>query len=488
MQLVTPLGPGTHTPPSSRSSGFPDEIFLPSHDKCVSLIDVYFKMVYSFLPLFHEETLRSSIAADSSRSASSRGLLFAVLALASNERRDERCRALQAQWYEEAKSQYGSTSHVPDAPIETLQTAVCIILQAMVSGDSSSMWLVLGKAWKQVVALGYHRLDQTSVPRIPGAPPLPQDWVQREAVRRIVWMLYILDRTACLPIGLDFTINENQIGVNLPMGDALFRYSTASPLGLLSIPYKPNLKRMVAAVREAAMQTNHHNTFHHVILNIMMLSNVVSHSRDKEEDPLQDEALGQLEADLFALKISLPRSTTSLTATTYSDLDNAVWVNVLLNLNIIFLNYSKNAASGQISGTHWNHCVTAARNTVGIIRQAASMSVDSLLNPYIASAIFLCGRILIIEYLVPSDATLSPRLWRDIEAITLVFERLEELFGAIGKKFKNGMLYYLAQDTRTLSRIKNSGVKDLLAQCSSWEAAALAASKKNTVECQSWVN
>lgn len=490
LQPVPPLTSSTHAPPTSRSGRCPEELSLPPDEHCASLIDMYFNTVHSFLPLLHEKTLRSSVAAIQSQPAMSRGLIFVVLTLASNERRDKRSRDLQAQWYEEAKSQYNATGYIPEAPIQTLQTAVCIVLQAMVSGDHSSMWLTLGKAWKQVVALGYHRIDHKSVSRIPGVQSPPEDWFEREAVRRIVWMLYILDRSICLPVGLDLTINENQLGINLPMCDASFQNSIISPVGATSISYRPNLNRLAAAVRESSVQTKDQNIIHYVLLNLMMLSRVVFYSQ-LEDDQGHDETFSHLEADLSALRISLPRSTTSVSAATYQDLSSTVWVNVLLNLSSIFLYYTRHPASGQISRADWDHCVVAARNTVTVIRQAATMSVDSLLNPHIASGVFLCGRILIIEYLIPCEEMSSPQcysspdslasqvpkqhpgvqsLWRDIETLTLIFERLEELFGAIGTKFKNGMRYYLAQDARKLNQIKNSGTKDLLAECSSWEA------------------
>jgi len=469
------------SPPSPSPASAVGDIALPPHDQCVSIIDNYFRVIHPCLPLLHKNTLLSSLAEAHGGSSSRRGLLCAVLALGTNDRRDEIDQQCRQQWYDEAKRQYASTRHIPESPIETLQTAVCITLQAYLSTDSSTSWLVLGKAWKQVVALGYHRLDRKQAPRLPGAPELPADWVERESIRRIVWMLYVLDRTICLPVGLDFTVLESQLGVSLPVDDSIFQEQ-----GVIEfpdarrelIPFDADVMRLAAAVRQRHHERGMFNPVHHVILNMMMLSRTVSQTHVVETEG-GGSVDAELENDLSELRMSLPRQMTHLSAASPGVLGCAVWVNVLLCLNTIFLMYSHvNRFGVELSHDQWACCVASARSAVHLLRQATKTCIDPLLNPHITSSIFLCARILIIEQRAPLAAVLAAEhevdrdlartLQRDIDVLKLVFDRLEELFYPLGRKFNNGLRYYQRSDPAFLHRIRNSRVGDLLAQCSSW--------------------
>lgn len=491
---LEPLSPPSPSPASGSSAV--DEVaavVLPPHDQRMSIIDDYLRVVHPFLPLLHKNTLLSSLAEAYAGEPSRRGLLCAVLALGTNERRDEADKQSRQRWYDEAKRQYASTGHIPESPIETLQTAVCITFQAYLSTDSSTSWLVLGKAWKQVVALGYHRLDRKQAARLPGAPDLPTSWVERESIRRIVWMLYVLDRTICLPVGLDFTVLESQLGVSLPADESTFQGGarTEPPLNTKDlIPFDADVMRLAAAVRQRHHDRGVLNPFHHVILNMMMLSRSVSQSHVVLETE-GDRVVAELENDLSELRMSLPRQMTNLSAAmSPDDLGCAIWVNVLLCLNTIFLMYSHvNLFGTDLSQDQWACCVATARGAVQLVRQATRTCIDPLLNPHITSSIFLCARILIIEQRAPlvlapaalatpgaaastpereTDRDLARALQRDIDVLKLLFDRLEELFYPLGRKFNNGMRFYQRQDPAFLHRIRNGRVGDLLAQCSSW--------------------
>ncbi|RYP69593.1 hypothetical protein DL770_008199 [Monosporascus sp. CRB-9-2] len=495
--IDTPLNGGlAYSSGMASSAGI---VSLPPQGKLAELADVYFRRVHHFLPVLHEATFRDSLGRIGASDYPS-ALIFAVISLATCERQDQLVLASKVQWYKEAKEQYASSGHLPAHPIPTLQTAVCLIFQGMMINDFSSTWLILGKAWRQVVALGYHRLDSDSGRAMPGAPPLPQDWIQRESVRRIIWTLYILDRGLCFPVGLVHSIEDKHVNINLPMED-LFQQSIRHDEAT-AVPFTPSFNKLLTSIRQTATRTKHENKLHYIILTYMLLGHIVAHYHlsDNSDQSEKESCFRSLESCLVNLRLSLPRSVTSLSAAPFDDLTNITWLNVVMNINTIFLYHGRDADADNKAATHWHHCLTAARNTAALIREAGPISTDLLLNPHTASPLFCCSRILIIEYLVPSqpgDVSSSatgglstptwdpqasptsqtsvstardPALKQDLDLALLVFERLAEPFGPIGLKSKLGMVYHLGQDVETALRIKENGIKDIMSRCASWGA------------------
>ncbi|CAI6340679.1 unnamed protein product [Periconia digitata] len=474
---------------------------LPNLEELTKLVDVYFRRVHDFLPVLHMSTFKDSLGATSDENHAS-ALLYAVISLATCERQENSVITSRVRWYKKAKEQYSSTSQLPDEPIPALQAAVCLIFQGMMINDWNFAWLTLGKAWRQVVALGYHRLDSEHGKAMPGAPPLPSNWIQRESIRRIVWTLYILDRGLCSPVGLVCNIEDKYIHTNLPMDEEQFQQSIR-PESDTAVKFTCSFDVLLDSVRQTAMRKQSDNRLHYLILAYMLLGRVVAHYQHSDDLEISEKESGfdKLEGWLVNLRLCLPHSATSLSAAPLEHLRWVVWLNVVMSINTIFLYHGKDAHDASLGVTHWYHCLAAARKTVAMIREAAVISADLLLNPHTASPLFCSSRILIIEYLVPAtlgdgsngtegglstppfdaraangpqgahSSVQDPSLKKDVDLTILVFERLAEAFGPIGTKFKKGMIYHLAQDMGNAAQLKRNGIKDIMSGCASWGAA-----------------
>ncbi|KAF1846585.1 uncharacterized protein K460DRAFT_126612 [Cucurbitaria berberidis CBS 394.84] len=499
--LGTPLNETLNQTQSVGSSNLAIEATsLPDRTELIELADVYFRRVHHFLPILHRSTFRDSLDKMNTEGHSS-ALIFAVISLATCERQESSVIASRVRWYKEAKEKYASTDHLPTHPLSTLQAAVCLIFQGMMINDFNSAWLTLGKAWRQVVALGYHRLDGDYGKAMPSAPPLPQDWIQRESIRRVIWTLYILDRGLCFPVGLVHNIEDRYVNVNLPMDEDQFQQSIRDDKATV-VQFTSSLNKLLNSVRTVATRTKRENGLHYMILAYMLLGHIVAHYHHSDNLDHSEKEIGfrQLEGCLVNLRLCLPRSVTSLSAAPFEHLRSIVWLNVVMSINTIFLYHGKDADDNSTGVTHWHYCLTAARNTVALIREAGAISTDLLLNPHIASALFCSSRILIIEYLVPTQSSdtanrtdgglLTPMfnpgipltsqalelptkdlsLQQDLDLTILVFERLAEAFGPIGIKFKKGVMFYLHQDVEIATQLKQNGIKDIMSRCASWGA------------------
>lgn len=209
--------PDSHgaTSPSTGSDSF------PSQDRMVELVGIFLDHFDAFLPFFHRASFQDDIrSGDLPRRAPA--LTYAVLAIAAKSHSDSTIRARHQVWYYKAKTLYEETAHDPHQALQVLQAAACIIFQALMSRDYSVVWLVMGKAWRQAVALGFHRLDGDSI-RSPGQAPEPKNLREKEEQRRTMWTLFILDRGMCFPLGLPHAIDDRQFMANLPINDNIFQ-------------------------------------------------------------------------------------------------------------------------------------------------------------------------------------------------------------------------------------------------------------------------
>ncbi|KAM0622080.1 hypothetical protein ACHAPH_006270 [Verticillium nonalfalfae] len=491
--------PGHPESETSHSPAVTATAHLPDRRQSEELCSIFFQRFYIHLPIFSKERLSAALStAATAASARRRPLPYALFALVAANHTAADVQAQQTGWYDVAKHLYGQTSHIPDEPLQTLQAAACIVLHALVVGDHSTAWLVLGKAWRQCVALGFNQMDSTS--SAAASTLLFVDWRELEERRRTMWTLFMLDRGMCFPIGMAHSIDERQLRVNLPMGEDTVQNSEAVP-SQSGVLFTPNFRKLLSLV--GAQQTGP-NVFHYLIISYVLLGRIVEHmywpeSDDDDEDDAQrhESMLGSLQEDLSQMRLMLPRSATDLANAAHSDFTYVVWLNVMMNVNTVFLfhrpptrrleqgSHDEDMVNGEDGSSrsatsNWELCVAVARKTAMLIREASRVSTDLLMNPMIAAPTFTCARILVIEHLLSSAplnsgggrvVRTSSGFVADLQVLLLMFDRLSESFSGVGAKFRSGVLYHLKQGPENAREIKAAGSKELLESCAKWRSA-----------------
>ncbi|KAJ2893901.1 hypothetical protein MKZ38_008125 [Zalerion maritima] len=487
----------------------PDEASsLPRLDKLMELIDLFFDRFYPYLPFLHRRTFTSTVA-QMGHSYHCPLLLYSVIALSSSSHPDPKIQSSQEHWYKEAKGRYTASNHRPLMPLPTLQAAACIILQATIMGDHATAWLVMGNAWRQCTLLGLSQLDSGFLISIPGlAAPPTGNWRELEERRRTLWTLFILDRGMHFPIGLPHVFDERRYKVNLPsLTDAEFQEGELPPDDSAVVEYTRNLPRLVSLV-EARMRQHSLNTFHYIIISYILVGRIMDHICTTDLDAEERKAKqDELELTLERLRLTIPRAATSLAWAHHSDFTDVVWLNCMLNTATVLF-YHRPEECGKpldLSGkleSRWPHCVTASKQSIELIRDAARTSTELLTNPHIFAPLFACGRILVIEYILPSQARTVPEassheptvrnvnpeelrtqspsssqvpthfrdVWikRDLEILFPVFDRASESVDAIGKRFKKALLFHLRQDQDEIASLKAGGSHCLLWNSLKW--------------------
>ncbi|KAF7562794.1 hypothetical protein G7046_g1314 [Stylonectria norvegica] len=459
---------------------------LPPTELLLELVELYFEKSYDYLPILHKQTILSRV---NSLNQNDCPLLFlAIISVAAGSHPDRRIQGRQRGWLAEATASFSNTVNTEDHPLQTLQVASFIIFQAMIYGQFPTAWMVLGEAWRKAAAMGCNTQD-CGAERIlmPGLGPLPsKDWIEKEESRRAVWMLFVFDRGLSFPMGLTHAIDDRKLGVNLPMSEAAFQ-STSEPANQDSPRYTSNLDRLITSVQERTRRGSA-SLWQYIVLAYAFLGRVsdciYSLDWDPEEQKAQVEALT---SNLLRIRLMLPRSATDLSAADYLDFTHVVWLNVTLNSTTVLLYHrplddGKTLEDPSDLATNWPHCVSAARNTISMIRDAARTSTSVIVNPHLGSSLFNIGRIVVIEYMCPSTSRRNavgysnneltrerdPALVKDMEVLISTFEIMKDGLKACGKKFRNGLLFFVGEGEAEVREAKAGGSRALLKTCAKW--------------------
>lgn len=488
---------GLPTPQNSASprDGKPSrdgEASLPPVSRLLELIDIYFEALYPYLPVIHKSTLRNSIKARGADQVPS-VLLFAICAVSADAHPNRQIQQRQAEWLTEAKAQLSQSMHSPRHALQTLQAAILVMYQAIIETDFSTSWLVLGEAWRKAVAIGCSQSDGPARLIMPALGSSRGDgWIEREESRRVVWMLFIFDRGLCFPVGLPHAVDDRQLRINLPMADHYFQAAEESEEDPPSGPmprFSVDMDQLTSSV-QAQYREGSGNILQCLVLAYMLLGRIgeVLYSPDFEYGK-QDRLLDDLISRLVRIRLMLPLSATDLSAADYHDFSRVVWLNVVMSVNTILLHHRPLKEDEPLEGassmaTHWPHCVAAARGTVATIRQASRATTSFAANAHIASLLFMCCRVLVVEHLCPPAASAKPSahacgpvtrdasLRGDLEVLVLAFERMREALKSVGRKFSRGVAFHLRGGESMGAKCKTMGARDLLRTCEKWPSGA----------------
>ncbi|KAK5996115.1 Squalestatin S1 biosynthesis transcriptional activator L3-like protein [Cladobotryum mycophilum] len=414
-------GPTTvlHNLPTPQGSNSPmTPVSLPSENMQLEMIDLFFEKFYQYMPVIHKPTLLSNIKSNGVEGVSP-ALLLAIMAVSAGAHPDDQIRQSQLSWFEEARARVIKDMPSPDNALQTLQAAVLTIYQAMIVTDYSGTLLMLGEAWRKAVAIGCVRDAKKKHRTMPALGScLTGNWIVMEESKRVAWMLFILDRGMCFPIGLAHAIDDRQLKIDLPMAEESFQ-SMEEPLEGVGIRYVQDLDGFVTAIQEQSRR-GRTSLFQYLILAYSLLGQISAaidyadcdDDDDDDDDEQRKSVLKTLGSRLVRIRLMLPRSATELCAAQRHDFSYVFWLNAVMSTCTILLHHRpvpEHITSERTSEmeVHWPYCVAAARGIVAAIRDASRASVDYVNNAHLASLLFTASRILIIEY-YSTSSSLSP--------------------------------------------------------------------------------
>ncbi|KAF2187702.1 hypothetical protein K469DRAFT_685583 [Zopfia rhizophila CBS 207.26] len=446
---------------------------LPSEPLLIELTELFFTNFYDVFPCFHITTLMEQIRSQYLQTQAPL-LLFAICALAARYHQDPSVRLSQNDWYEQAKFQYELTQRDPHPALRAIQTAICLVFHAYTTGDFSAAWLFLGKAWRQACALGLNRIDTDQEGTFSLHRDEPRTDAEKEEHRRVLWLLFIIDRGHSWLTGWPHAINDRQFKVDIPVDEAAFQAMTSETFGNQKpAPFTYNLNSLIHGSSVAIKPLN---LFHYLAVAHVILGRIVEQVYSLHDSPNSPEyahGCDELDSYLAKFRLSLPRSAISLLEASSNTRSHVVWLNTVLNTMTILLHYrpaklsEPNSEGQNISAEandHFAHAVIAAKNIVKVVKDASHASIDSVLSAHLGSSFYLASTVLVIRWRQTGDPTLK----EDIDILDLVFDRFNEVYSFLGLKFKLALQHDLARSPESIAKLWRLGFRGLLADCSKW--------------------
>lgn len=467
---------------SSEDQSLLQETHLPSHDLLVDLVELFFEHLYYVFPCFHQKLFTEQVQSGTIQSQSPL-LLFAICCFTARFHPDTTVRQREKEWYEQAKFSYQLTQRNPYPALPTIQAALLVIEYACTAGDFSSAWLLLGKAWRQAIALGMNRMDAISAvstdntsrdmdvdnhTNVPAKDGKGLSALEKEEQRRTMWLLFIVDRYHSWPTGWPNALPETHFKVDMPVVDSVFQ--AMDPLTdhhmSANTPFTRKLSRLITSSNSA---NDPINVFCYICIAHVILGRVAELVHSLHESPNTPEYVEEceeLDSHLVKLRLSIPRQASSVLEAQAPDRGFVVWLQVVLDTSAVLLNYrcAKNVPAADAS-SRYLVAVAAARHTAQIVRGTSRVSIELLITPHIASSLYIAALVLVIQWRTTGDAKLK----EEIDLIALVFDRMNEAFAYLGLKFKYALEHDLEKSRgKKLEELRELGLRGLLADCSKW--------------------
>jgi len=480
----TPVLPKWHPDSgvSSEDQSLLQETHLPSHDLLVELVELFFEHLYHVFPCFHQKAFTEQVKMGRIQDRSPL-LLFAMCCVTARFHADATVRQREKEWYEHAKFSYQLTQRNPYPALPTIQAALLIVEYAHTAGDFSSAWLLIGKAWRQAIALGMNRMDASSA--VSGYKKIDDmdvddhtdapvkdgkglSALDKEEQRRTMWLLFIVDRYHSWPTSWPNALPETHFKVDMPVADSAFQ--AMKPLAKHGVatttPFTRNLSRLITSPNLAnePVKVFCYICIAHVILG--RVAELVHSLHESPNTPEYVEDCEELDSYLVKLRLSIPCQASSVLEAQASDKGFVVWLQVVLNTSAMLLNYRRaKSVSAPDASSRCLVAVAAARHTAQIVRDASRVSIELLITPHIASSLYIAALLLVIEWRTTGNAKLK----EEIDLIALVFDRMNEAFTYLGLKFKYALEHDLEKSRgKMLEELRELGLRGLLADCSKW--------------------
>lgn len=204
---------------------------LPPYDLLYSLVDLYFKHVATWSPILDRKHTFDVLFGRAVLEEPDRVLLFAIVAVTLRFSKDPRLTIESRKHYHDISKQKVQLYGLENPNIQALQALVILAIDILGTSNGPQGWNLLALIARNVVQLGLNveksvYLAATPYPSISClqafAVSQPTSWTENEARRRLLWMVYVLDRYTTVSTSFNFTLDDIEVDRPLPCSYDLF--------------------------------------------------------------------------------------------------------------------------------------------------------------------------------------------------------------------------------------------------------------------------
>lgn len=195
-------------------------------DLARSIAESFFDRIHPLIPCLHR-TRFMNVLDTPNQVASANVLTLAVLALGCLEYEDKVVQSYAVTLYRRAREIIDAASAEGKFSVRNLQASTLLLSFLYFHGRMSELYFFLGSTYRMASSLGLHRMDCRRQ-GYPGFAAPPRSEMEREDRRRVMWLLFTLDRLFTFSCGWPFAVDDRFFYVNLPQEESLYQNSNLS--------------------------------------------------------------------------------------------------------------------------------------------------------------------------------------------------------------------------------------------------------------------
>jgi hypothetical protein len=225
------------SPSGLSTTSFPDPHVLPPPEIVYDLINLFYTHIHPWAPILSPTQPQIT---GPPFSILVHSIVVVTLRLSNDPRLEGR-----KETYKRAAKQHVLSHAIESTSISSVQALALLALDLIGSDQGPSSWGILALLTRSAVHLGLTTEDDSQQPQSTAAstigagggfstrPPAPSlsrtsiippaaDWAEDESRRRLFWLIFALDRYACVSTGWDFALPDFDIKRRLPCADQIW--------------------------------------------------------------------------------------------------------------------------------------------------------------------------------------------------------------------------------------------------------------------------
>ena len=218
------FGPSA-SPSGFSATSFHDPMVLPSQDLVYDILNLYWTHIHPWAPILSPTPLQLHPPWNI--------VVHAIVVVTIRLCPDHRLEGKHEQ-YKRAAKQHVLAHAIESTSISSVQALALLALDLIGTDQGPSAWGILALLTRSAVHLGLTTEDEShtngyATPKAPAPSlsrtsiiPPPTDWNEDECRRRLFWMIFSLDRYACVSTGWDFALPDFDISRRLPCSDEIW--------------------------------------------------------------------------------------------------------------------------------------------------------------------------------------------------------------------------------------------------------------------------
>lgn len=408
---------------------------LPPPDILYALVDLYFKHVATWSPILDRKNTFDVLFGRAVLEEPDRILLHAIVAVTLRFSADRRLTPQSRKRYHDISKQKVQMYGLENPNIQALQALVILAIDILGTSNGPQGWNLLALIARNVVQLGLNveksvYLAATPYPSISCLQALavsqPTSWTENEARRRLLWMVYVLDRYTTVSTSFNFTLDDSDIDRPLPCSYDLFSSNEPVETKWFRWPEKPET---IINYPENLGSFAYHCEVLRILSRIHRFLNrpvdITSHAEVNE----WRATYMQLDSDLNAFLGQLPGDYGRISQLCHSDPASKIANWIMLHAAFVTSVIRLHSAAGYPivcsnifvpSPQAMDRCLAAVDSLKGIAQDVVDSNGLDLLGPHFAFSLWVSARVLLVHAAVKESGV-------DLQKIGFFISTLETM-------------------------------------------------------------